>query len=190
MIAILASLVAEGLSQEGPQEHAQGLGALLEFRTGVPLWTWIAFLIGLPVMWKMVYGPITKALEDRDQKVEDAIKAAEVARKQAEEQVQAAKAELEKARVEAKRMVDEALARADRQATEALRSAEEKAKAQLSRARDEIEAQKRQALQAIRAEVVDLTIAAAGRLLQHDVDDPTHRRMVQEFVATAGNERR
>lgn len=50
------------------------------------MWTWIAFLVALPLMWKFVYGPITSALEDRDRKVDDAIKAAESARKQAEEQ--------------------------------------------------------------------------------------------------------
>jgi hypothetical protein len=65
----------------------KGLGALLEFIPGATIWTWIAFVVALPVMWKMVYGPITKALEDRDRKVEDAIAAAEVARQQAEQQM-------------------------------------------------------------------------------------------------------
>jgi F-type H+-transporting ATPase subunit b len=185
--APVAMLVRAGVAAS---EGDRSLGSLLDFSPGATIWTLICFVVGLPLMWKFVYGPITKALEERDRKVEDAIKAAEVARQQAEAQVAAAKTELDKARAEAKRMVDEALARADRQAAEALRAAEERAKAQLDKAREEIEAQKRQALQEIRTHAVDLTIAATGRLLQQDVDDQAHRRMVQEFVATAGGARR
>jgi F-type H+-transporting ATPase subunit b len=179
---VLASVARNVLASED-----RSLNSLLDFSPGATIWTLICFLVGLPLMWKFVYGPITRALEARDQKVEDSIKAAEVARQQAEAQVAAAKTELDKARAEAKRMVDEALARADRQAADALRAAEERAKAQLDKARDEIEAQKRHALQEIRAHVVELTIAATGRLLQHEVDDQVHRRMVQEFVAAAGD---
>ncbi len=109
----------------------EGLSTLLDFHAGAWLWTWIAFLLALGVMWKMVYGPITRALEARDQKVEDSIAAADVARKEAEAQMAAAKAELQKAQESAKRMVEEAMARAERQAAEAVRAADERAKAEL-----------------------------------------------------------
>jgi F-type H+-transporting ATPase subunit b len=164
----------------------EGLSTLLNFRSGAWLWTWIAFLIGLPVMWKMVYGPITRALDDRDQKVEDSIAAADVARKEAEAQMQAAKAELQKAQESAKRMVEEAMARAERQAADAVRAADERAKAELQKARDTIVAEKRQALQEIKALAVDLTIAATGKLLQQEVDAAKNRPLVQQFVAAAG----
>lgn len=166
-------------------EEGKGLGALLEFAPGVTVWTWIAFILALPFMWKFVYGPITKALEERDQRVEDSIKAAEVARQQAEAQMQAAKAELDKARTESKRMVEEAVARAERQAAEAQRLADEKARIELQKARDAIAAEKHAALVEIRQHAVALTIAATGKLLQHEVDDQAHRQLVQGFVGEA-----
>ena len=169
-------------------EDGKGLGALLDFIPGATIWTWIAFLVALPVMWKMIYGPITKALEDRDRKVEDAI-AAEVARQQAEQQMALAKAELDKARSDSKRMVEEAVARAERQAAEAQRVAEERMKTQQAKALAEIDAQKRAAVQEIRQQAVDLTIAATRKLLQQDVNDEAHRRMVRDFVATVGERR-
>ncbi|MGE3171330.1 MAG: F0F1 ATP synthase subunit B [Planctomycetota bacterium] len=173
----LLPLAAEG--------QGKGLGALLEFSPGAAIWTWVAFLLALPVMWKFVYGPITRALEDRDRKVEESIAAAEVARKQAEAQMAEAKAELDKARSESKRMVEEAVARAERQAAEAQRAADERARLELQKARDAIAAEKRQALQEIRQHMVELTISATGKLLHHDVDDAAHRRMVQDFVASS-----
>jgi len=175
---LLASLLAGG-------DEPRPLNALLEFAPGAMIWTLIAFVLGLLVMWKFVYGPITTALEARDRKVEDAITAAEQARKDADAQMQQARAELQKAQENGKRMVEEAMARAERQAAEAVRVADERAKAELQKARDTIAAEKRQALQEIKALAVDLTIAATGKLLQQEVDAGKNRPLVQQFVMAA-----
>ncbi|MEY4673851.1 MAG: hypothetical protein RL148_1635 [Planctomycetota bacterium] len=174
------------LSAEGDKD----LGALLEFSPGAAVWTWIAFLVALPLMWKFVYGPITSALEDRDRKVDDAIHAAEAARKQAEEQAAKAQEALAKAQAEARTMVQEAISRAERQGAEALAKAQADAKAQLDKAREEIAAEKRQALQEIRGVAVELTMAATGRLLQQRIDDSASRKLVEGFVAGSARETR
>src|SRR3972149_588339 len=103
------------LAPVGPSLGDESLSALWEFSPGAMIWTWAAFLLGLLVMWKYVYGPITTALEARDKKVEDAILAAEGARREAEAQMARAKTELEKAQADSKRCVEEAMARAERQ---------------------------------------------------------------------------
>ncbi|MCY2958307.1 MAG: F0F1 ATP synthase subunit B [Planctomycetota bacterium] len=186
VLAVTNHLLA--LATEGQDKD---LGALLEFIPGATLWTWIAFFVALPVMWKMIYGPITKALEERDRKVEDAIVAAEAARKEAEHRMAEAKAELDKARAESRRMVEEAVARAERQASEAQQKAEERLKAQQVKANAEIEATKRAALQEIRNFAVELTMTATRKILQQDVNDEAHRKMVRDFVgATGSTERR
>lgn len=167
-------------------EEPRSLGSLLEFAPGAMIWTFVAFVLGLFTMWKFVYGPITNALEARDKKVEDSIAAAEVAQKQAEQQMAQAKAELEQAQANARRMVEEAMARAEKQAADAIRTADERAKAELQKARETIAAEKRQALQEIRAVAVDLTIQATGRLLGQEIDAQKNRPLVQQFVAAAG----
>lgn len=173
------------IAPAGATQDPRPLGALLEFAPGAMIWTWVAFLIGLVFMWKFVYGPITRALEDRDQKVEDAIKAAGVAQQQAEAQMAQAKAELQKAQADGRRLVEEATSNAERQAAEAMRQAEERAKAELQKAREAIGAEKRSALQEIRAEAVALTMAATSKLLQENVDSEQNRKLVTEFVSSA-----
>jgi F-type H+-transporting ATPase subunit b len=174
--------LANALSFLASGDQPKSLGLLLELELGAVIWTLLAFLVGLIFMWKFVYGPITSALEDRDQKVEDAIQAAEVARQQAEAQMQEAKAELHAAQANAKRMVEEAMGRAERQAAEAVREADERAKAELQKARDTIAAEKRQAVQEIRAIAIDLTIQATGHLLQQEVDAAKNKPLVEQFV--------
>ncbi len=164
------------------QEEVRDLGSLLEFRPGAVFWTWVAFLLALPIMWKFIFGPISQGLANRDQKLEDAIRSANQAQKKAEEQVAAAKGELEQARADARAMVQEATARAERQAADALADAKEEAGRQLDKAREDIQAEKHRALLEIRREVVGLTIASTEKILRRDVDDEAHRQMVQDFL--------
>lgn len=171
---LLAVLIAE--------EHGGGSFNPFAFAPGATFWTWVIFLASLPVMWKFVFGPITKALADRDQKVVDAARMADEARRQAEDAVAGAKAEREQARAEARRTVEEATARAERQGRDAVAAAKVEAERQLAKVRDEIQAEKARALAEIRKEVVGLTIASTRKLLTKDVDDEAHRRLVTDFL--------
>ena len=188
---MLASSLSNSLAQvlALASDEPRPLSWLLNPQLGAMFWTLVAFVLGLFVMWKFVYGPITSALEDRDKKVEDSITAAEQARKEAESQMAQAKAELQKAQENGRRMVEEAMARAEKQAADAVRAADERAKAELQKARDTIAAEKRQALQEIKALAVELTIAATGTLLQQEVDAAQTRPLVQQFVAAASGDR-
>lgn len=162
---------------------------LFEWHPGVAVWTLIIFGLSLPLMIKFVFGPITKALEERDQKVEQAAVAAEEARKRAEESVARAQAELEKSRGEARQRVQEAVERAQRQAQEEVAKARAEIERERQKAAEDIEGAKRRALMDIRNEVVELSIASAGRILKKDVDDPVHRQIVDEFLGAAQEER-
>ncbi len=49
-------------------------------------------------------------------------------------------------------------------------------------ARDEIQHERDLALETLRREAVDLSIAAAGRVLQRSVDSAENRRLVEEYL--------
>jgi len=72
---------------QAAQDHAtpgadSGFNPFDPAGVGGMLWTWLIFLIGLPLMWKIVMGPITKALEARDERASQAIRDAETAREE------------------------------------------------------------------------------------------------------------
>jgi len=164
-----------------PAEGGGGFN-LFQWQPGAAIWSLVIFIGALPFMIKFVFGPIIRALDERDKKVEAAATAAEDARRAAEEAVENAAREREEARAEARQMVQAAQARAERQAQDALEAAKAEADRQLEKAREDIESEKRRALLEIRQEVVDLAIASAGRILEKDVDDDAHRTMVSGFL--------
>lgn len=146
------------------------------------LWTWIIFALALPFMWKVVMGPVTTALASRDEQAFSAIASAERASSEAEKARADIEVKLGEAQASAAKMMAEARERAETREVEILEQAKKDAEDLRVRAQAEIETAKEQALSAIRAEVVELTVSAAGQVLKRRVDSDDDRRLVGELV--------
>lgn len=152
---------------------------------GGTFWTLVIFLIALVPIWKMVMGPVTRALEARDEKAASAIKAAEKASQDAESARAAVEAKLREAQLEANRVVDAARGRAEVVERELKASAATEAAAMLTRAKSEIRAEQDKALATIRREVVEVSLNAASKVLERRVDSADDRRLVEELVSSS-----
>ena len=154
---------------------------------GNTLWTWLIFLLTLPLAWKVVLGPITSALEDRDDRAREAIDAAEKASQEAQEARAEVEVKLGEAQASAAEMMSEARERAEGRERDIIETARKEAEAMIERARADIDAEKEKALLAIRDEVVDLAIGAAGQILGRKADSDDDRRLAADIVgATKG----
>jgi F-type H+-transporting ATPase subunit b len=157
---------------------------------GGTFWTLVIFAVALVPIWKFVMGPVTRALEARDDKVASAIASAERASKDAEAARAAVEANLREAQVEAGRIVDAARSRAESLERELKDQAGREAQALLTRAKAEIRAEEDKALAAIRAQVVDVSLHAAAKVLGRKADASDDRRLVEELVSGAGSGKR
>ena len=167
------------------QEHAAGGGGLNPFDPasfGGTLWTWVIFLAALPLMWRVVMGPITKALEVRDGKASQAIVDAEQARDEAAKARDEVAAKLVDARAEIAKELAEARTRAVAIVDGAKVEAQAARERELEAARRAIQAEQAKAIAAIREEVVDLSMSGARAVLQRNVGGDDDRRMVSELV--------
>jgi F-type H+-transporting ATPase subunit b len=81
--------------------------------------------------------------------------------------------------------MQEARARAEARERELLEAAGQEARGLVDAARRTIEAEREKAVQAIRAEVVDLSLLAAGAVIKRNVGSPDDKRLVQEMLAKA-----
>jgi F-type H+-transporting ATPase subunit b len=171
------------LAQEHPA--AAGGGGLNPFDPasfGGTLWTWVIFLVSLPFMWKVVMGPITRALEARDEQAAAAIRDAEKAREEtarARTEVQGA---LATAQAEAAKLLAEARARAGVVEKQIVDEAGVRAQRMTEDAQKAIAAERDKALVAIREEVVELSLAGAKAVLQRNVGGDDDRKLVADMV--------
>ncbi len=156
--------------------------SLLSPHVGLIFWTLIVFGILLFVLGKFAWKPMVSALDEREKTIEESLTRAESALEEARKM----QADNESARRDAERQAQNILREA-RDASDLLRTEEvEKTKAQLSQmqeqARADIQREKTQALVALRAEVADLAIGAAGKILNENLDDDRQRKLVDSFL--------
>jgi F-type H+-transporting ATPase subunit b len=150
-------------------------------------WTILIFALSLPFMWKVVFGPISKALQDRESQAREAASAAEAAREETERMKEAIQADLDTARKEAAQRVAEAKARAEAREKEILAAAKDEAERERARTREEIERAKNSALQELRATSVALSVEMAERVISREFGEADQKRLVDELQKEFSN---
>lgn len=149
---------------------------------GTLLAQFLNFFILVAILAKFAYKPMLKVLQERQEKIASDLGGAEQARQEAEQLLADYKEQLKNARVEAQAIVDKAMKQAEQEAQaqlEAVRAqiAKEKAAAQAEIAKD-----REAALQQMREEVITLSIAAAGKLLEKNLDHESNSRLVADCI--------
>ena len=155
------------------------------FRVDLPklVFQVINFLVVLYLLNRFLFKRVLSFLDERNAKISKGLEDAEAAARDRE----LARAEREAAVTEARKEANEMIARANKIAedtrNEILADARAEAEKVSTRAREEIVAEKDKAMAEIRGQVADLALAAAGRLVRHEMDGPTQRRLVEDFLA-------
>ncbi len=143
------------------------------------------FLVFLVIIWTFAFKPVTAMLNDRKARIEQGLKDAEQARRDREN----AEAERVATLGEARREASEILARAQKIAQETrdadVTATKEELERLRARAAAEIEAEKIRAIADVRAEVADLALLAAGKVVGETMSDERERRLVEEFLRSS-----
>jgi len=143
----------------------------------------INFLLLLYILNRLLFKPLLARMDERSAKIEKGLEDAEVAARDRE----LARAEREAAVSEARKEAAALLTNANKIATDTrddiLTQARADAEKVTERAREEITAEKEKAMAELRAQVADLALEAAGRLIRSDMNATTQRRLVEEFLA-------
>ena len=143
----------------------------------------ISFLLFLAILYFAAFRRIGGVLESRRSAIEQGLRDAEQARKDRE----GAEKERIETLNEARREANDILGRAQKVAQETrdadIAATREELERLRERAAAEIEAEKQRAMGELRAEVADLALRAASRVVGESLTDTRQRRLVEEFLA-------
>ena len=168
-------------------EGGNGIASLLDVGQSSMIWTVLIFVIALPLMWKFVFGPITKALETREDQAREAAAAAEAARSEIERMKASIQEDLANARREAAEQVKAAKVRAADREKELLASAKEEAAKERARAKADIDQSLMTAREVLRQEAVRLGIDVAQQVISREFSSSDQDRLVQDFQSKIEN---
>lgn len=144
----------------------------------------LSFLLFLYILSRLPFGfpMITKVLEERRLRIQAQLDAAAKDRQEAADLKASLEAEIQKTREETRRMLDEAERTAREEGRELVEEARRQAETLVKSAREEIQAEKEAVLREVYGQVVDLTLAVTRKVLGKELDDPTHRRLIEESI--------
>ena len=146
------------------------------------LWQLVNFFVLLFLLRKFLYSPIKNMLDQRAAQINGDLDDAEARRKEAEELKAKYEQKLKDARGEAQEIVDNAETRANKKAKDIINKAEERAENLKAKKLEEIEQAKKEAAAELRDSIADYTVLAANKLIQEQLDQKTHRKMIMDFI--------
>ena len=172
---LLAPLVAQAAGGEAT-------GGPMDPVLPTAIWALGIFLIVLALLWKLAWGPLIKALDERESKIKASLEAADVMRAEQER----FQAEQEKLLAEARKEANEIVAEGKRDA-EAVKEkivsdARDAAEDAKSKALSDIDRAKDNAVIEIHQRAVDLSVQIAEKLVGHAVSVEDQERLVQQTI--------
>lgn len=142
----------------------------------------VNFLFLVWILKKFAYKPLLQMMEERKSKIANDLASAEGAKQDADAQRVAAVAELAKARQEAAAIVAAAQSNAKAAADKILADAEAAKEQIIAAGHDEIVIEKKKAMEEIRNQVIELSLIAAGKIVEKKLGTATDKKMATELV--------
>ena len=123
------------------------------------------------LMVKFAWKPIISALDEREEGIKNALEAAEMAKQEIESISSSNEKLFNQAREDRDAMLKEAREMKAKMIAEAEANAEAEAAKIIARAKEAIEVEKKEALAELKAEVAQLSISVAEKLLKEELSD-------------------
>ncbi len=145
----------------------------------------IQMLVFAVFVWftmRFVWPPLSKAMEERQNKIADGLSAAERGHKELELAQHRVKDELKQAKVQASQILDKANRRAAELVEEAKEEAKLEAKRHMQIAREELSQEVNAAKDTLRKDVSMLAITGAELILQREIDAKTNSQLLDNLM--------
>lgn len=159
-----------------------GNGGLLDVNPGLIFWTVITFVFLLLILKKLAWKPILSSLSEREKFIEDSLKAAEIAKADAEKMMLDNKAAIDEADDKAREIIDNA-----KKEAEALRVRnEEKIKSEtrsmIDAAKADIERKNQEAFVKLKEQVAEIAVDAAEKIVRGSLDKNRQIELVNKYI--------
>jgi len=142
----------------------------------------VTFVILLIILRLVAYKPLMRILDERSTKVKDSMDQVESIKEQADRTEEEVKKQLETAGKEGQEVITRAMQTGEEARQKAQEEARQEAEAVIDKARLEIQRQRDEAIDELRKEFADLTVEAAGKVIERSLDKEAHRQLIDKVL--------
>ena len=134
------------------------------------------------ILRKILFKPVTKHMDNRTKKIQEALDAAE----ESKEMVRQMKIEYDEkiraAKEEGQNVIEMYKKMAEKEYNSIIESAKKEADQMLINAKAELQVEKEQLITSIKGEISDLVLATSEKVLKKNLDDDTNRKLITDFI--------
>lgn len=160
-----------------------GANPLIQVIPGLMIWTLIAFAFTLVILKRYAFGPIQKLIDERRERIRQAVEEADRAREEARSLLEEHRALVGQARSEAESILAEARRIAESQRERMREETEEDRQRRLEDTRRQIEQATQQAFAQLQREVGELGLLAAEKITRKSLSSADQQRLIDEALA-------
>jgi len=142
----------------------------------------VNFIVLLVLLRLFLYKPVMKVLDERAQRTKEAMDLAEATKKEYEQAKGEVQKQIEKGRQEAQAVITQAIQVGERLKEESRQETAKQTQVMIDRARSELEAERDKIVGDLRREFVDISIAAAEKVIKATLDKEKHRKLIDETL--------
>jgi F-type H+-transporting ATPase subunit b len=150
------------------------------------IWGGTAFIVVLAGLTWLAYPMIKRTLNERTERIRGEIDEADKLKAEAASTLAQYQASVADAKAEAARIVDESRTAAEAVRADIIARAEAEANEVKAKGRDDVEAGMARAITELQAQVGDLTIALAEKVVERSLDDATNRQLIDNYINNLG----
>ena len=142
----------------------------------------VNFLILVAILAKFAYKPLLKAMADRQARIANDLQSAEQERVAAQQLHKEYLDQMAQAKAQSQAILDKAVKTAESMKQEILEEARLENARLLKSAQDEIARQTELAIAGLREEVVTLSLAAAAKVIDKEMNSEANTKLVADFI--------
>ena len=141
------------------------------------------FAVFAGILWKFAWGPLLKIIDEREQGIRNSVQDARKSKEEAESLLAEHRTMLRDAGKEREGILKTAQAEAERIKADITDKARGEAESLITRAKEQIGREKEQAIGELRAQVADIAVEAAGKIVRSSMSREEQKRLVDDFIA-------
>ncbi len=139
------------------------------------------------VLKHFLFEPVKKVMDERQENINHELESAELKNKAADALVEEYEAKLKNIEDEGRAIIKEATEKGHLRATDIIKDADKEANNIRKRAHKDIEREQTKAVNELKEEIVSLSLLAASKVLEEDIDDNKHKILVNQFLDDLGD---
>ncbi len=142
----------------------------------------INFALLLGLLYLVAYKPIMRIFDERSNRIKESMEQTEVIKEQAANAEEEFKKRLEAAGREGQELISRAMRTGEEAGRKVHQDARQEAETLIEKARLEIQRERDGVIDELRREFTDLTIEAAGKVIERSLDKEAHRELIDKVL--------